>query len=161
MKILVFSDSHNQTANMIEVIESRNDIDMVIHLGDLVRDVEEIESIYSNLKFEYVAGNNDWFSSAEKEKVLYIEGKRIFITHGNQYGVKNGYSDLIRKGASLQADAIFFGHTHIAYESIQDNILVVNPGSISQPALRQEPSYCFLEIGSKEIKSKLLNFTRL
>ena len=41
MKILVFSDSHRYTGGMIQAIEEQQP-DLVVHLGDLQRDAEEL-----------------------------------------------------------------------------------------------------------------------
>ena len=153
MKILVFSDSHGSTKTMIDIISKTENVDMIIHLGDLVKDAEEIEYTFENIGVEYIAGNNDWSSDAQKEKVLMIENKRLFITHGNIYSVKNGYSNIIGRGQELGVDIVMFGHTHVPNEDYFKNMLLFNPGSITLPARRFSPSYGVIEITNREIKS--------
>lgn len=157
MKVLVFSDSHGYTSKMINIIRDSKNVDLLIHLGDTVKDAEEIAEIFSSIRVEYVSGNNDWYSREPNEKLLILEGKKLLITHGNAYAVKNGYKRIIQRGVDLQVDAILFGHTHIAYEGLHDNILLVNPGSISLPVGGQLPTYCILDITNKGINSKLIS----
>ena len=64
MRIAVFSDSHGVKEPMLAAIEEQKP-DMVLHLGDYVRDAEE------NLLFN-------------------ADGVRIFMTHGHRYNVKLG-----------------------------------------------------------------------
>jgi hypothetical protein len=156
MKVLVFSDSHGYTSKMVQIIENANKVDLIIHLGDIIKDAEKIEDIFDSIKIEYVRGNNDWHSNELNEKIVEVEGKRLLITHGNFYDVKNGYERIFRKGVELKVNAILFGHTHIAYESVRDNILLINPGSISIPAAGQLPSYCILDVTNEGINSKLV-----
>lgn len=156
MKVLVFSDSHGCTSKMVQIIENTNKVDLIIHLGDIVKDAEKIGCIFDSIRIEYVRGNNDLYSQELNEKILEIEGKRLLITHGNLYDVKNGYERIFRKGAELQVNAILFGHTHTAYESLRDNILLINPGSISIPTAGQLPSYCILKVTKDGINSELI-----
>ncbi len=159
MKLLVFSDSHGDIMRMKEIIDQSEDIDMIIHLGDMVRDAEDIRSIYPDLKVECVAGNNDWFSDAPRERILVIDGIRLMLTHGNSYGVKNSCGKIAQRGSELGVDAVLFGHTHLPYENYHGSILLVNPGSIRLPAAGAEPSYCVLEVSGKEIKPGIKRYT--
>ena len=155
MKILVFSDSHGCTGKMLEVINQCEDLEMIIHLGDLVKDAKELKNINSRIPIEYIAGNNDWRSMAPREKVITIGNKKGLITHGDLYGVKNGYSRLGDRGWELGVDFVLFGHTHVPYENYYNNILLINPGSITLPAAGLRPTYCVLQISAKEIDAKI------
>lgn len=146
MKILLFSDSHGFIKNMIKVIEDNSDANMIIHLGDYVRDVIRTQELYPLIDFSYVRGNNDFISNVPRERIINIQGKKIFITHGHDYGVKNGYERIIQRAQLLNVDLVFFGHTHRAKELIDGNRVFVNPGSISVPIGLARPSYCIIEI---------------
>lgn len=146
MKILLFSDSHGYTHNMVKAIDENKDADLVIHLGDYVKDALKLASIYNKMNFEFVAGNNDYYTKAPNEKLLNINDKKIFITHGHSYNVKFGYDKLISKGKAINADMVFFGHTHVNEEIIKEDILLLNPGSISVPVPPNPPTYCIVEI---------------
>ena len=143
MKALVFSDTHGKINYVIKIIESHKKVDLIIHLGDLVRDAEHIGSIFNGIKVECVAGNNDFYENHPFEKIIEFDNKKLLLTHGHEYRVKYGYDDLIRKGKESKTDGVLFGHTHKAHEDIIDNILYFNPGSISFPL--KSPSYGIIE----------------
>ena len=82
MRILVFSDTHNNSGRMIKVIDNTIGEDAVIHCGDGMRDVKEAEEIYPDIKFYYVSGNCD-MDRKKYEEIIEIGGKKIFVTHGH------------------------------------------------------------------------------
>jgi uncharacterized protein len=153
MKLLLISDSHGFTHNIIKAITLNPDVDMIIHLGDFLHDILSVAKSYKALKFEYVPGNNDW-SSYPKEKVIDVEGSRILITHGHLYGVKQGYNGLISLAESNQANAVFFGHTHLPDEIYSDHLLLLNPGSIGLPTGNNRPTYCIVEISGGKLRTR-------
>ena len=60
MKILVITDTHRQVNNAKKVLFDNPDITNVIHLGDLVRDAEQLQEEFPDKAFHIVKGNNDW-----------------------------------------------------------------------------------------------------
>lgn len=136
MKLLVFSDSHSDTRKMKEAIDMHaRTCDGVVFLGDGLRDAEYLKDNYMDIPFFCVKGNCDFFAKdAENERVLYFDGFKILITHGHAYGVKGGIGNLLYRARELEADAVFFGHTHVpCEESIEiagKRIQLFNPGSI-------------------------------
>lgn len=131
MKIILFSDSHGGTDYMCDVILEQEP-NAVIHCGDHIRDARRISENFPRVKFYMVAGNCDYVSShEEEEQVFELCGRRFFITHGNLYGVKMGYTKLMYAAAEKGADFVICGHTHIPkYDSFGD-IVLINPGSVS------------------------------
>ncbi|MGE5474011.1 MAG: YfcE family phosphodiesterase [Ignavibacteriales bacterium] len=158
MKAIIFSDSHGQTDAMIDIVAKNNDVHKIIHLGDLVKDAERLEYEYPNIEIIRVAGNNDWYSNEPTERLIELSNKKTLITHGNFYGVKNGLSKVLGRSKELGAEVVLFGHTHIPHESYEQNVLLINPGSISLPAGASKPSYCILEIKSETLTT---NFFRI
>lgn len=156
MKILLVSDSHGNVNNIIKAVKKNKDIDIIIHLGDVLGDILKVKEVFENIRYEFVPGNNDWTRQYPSEKVLELNGKRIFITHGHHYNVKNDYQRIIMKGKAIGADAVFFGHTHIAEEMFSDGMLLLNPGSISLPSEFKKPTYCIVEIEDGKIISRFL-----
>ena len=67
MKILVFSDSHGVKEPMLAAIEEQKP-DMVLHLGDYVRDAEAIAAYFPSLDLRYVRGNCDAYSRSDAEE---------------------------------------------------------------------------------------------
>ena len=148
MKILLFSDSHGNTSNMLKAIKKNKGVSMVIHLGDCVRDILKVREIHGELDYRFVSGNNDWSREYPTEQLLKVEGKRLFITHGHHYNVKQDYQRIAARGRAASADAVFFGHTHKAEEFFSDGMLVLNPGSIGTPPgfYGSNPIYCLVEL---------------
>ena len=85
MKVLVFSDSHGCVRNMIKAIDEHKEIKKVIHLGDVLKDVYELQRNFQDLDIEFVKGNNDWRSDVRESKVIDVYGRKIFITHGHNF----------------------------------------------------------------------------
>ena len=91
-------------------------------LGDL-GDYIYLDNVYA------VSGNCDFFSSVENEKIVTLNNKKIFFTHGNKYGVKISLDNIISEGKNINADFIFFGHTHKKVALQYGNMYIINPGS--------------------------------
>ncbi len=132
MRILIVSDSHGTTSGIDRAVTAFMP-DMIIHLGDIERDVEYIEAVYPDVQLEAVVGNNDWWCERESEKVIEADGIRIFITHGHRYGVYDKGERIAERAAELGCELAFFGHSHIASDEVFDGVRVINPGSVSRP----------------------------
>ena len=87
IRIIVFSDTHKYIEPCIQAVNNIKDIDMIIHAGDHWSDARELEGIFKNIPVKYVKGNCD-FSLAPLEELVEIGGKKIFVTHGHMYNVK-------------------------------------------------------------------------
>lgn len=152
MKILLFSDSHGRIEGVEKVIRNNEDADLIIHLGDYVRDAVKLQEIFPQKSFECVAGNNDFRTSLPMEKVLKIGNKKILITHGHMFGVKFDLIKLLKYAKEIEVDTIFFGHTHETQETTMDDILFVNPGSIGMPYNSSRQTYCQINCVNDELK---------
>lgn len=156
MNILVFSDSHGNAYNMKKIISSDNNVNLVIHLGDFVKDALRIKEEFSRINVEFVSGNNDWFSCYPSEKLLFIGKRKVLITHGHSYNVKKDYLRLVLRGEETQADLVLFGHTHTADEFYEGGRLYLNPGSIGLPGGGGPPSYAKIEISESDLRANIV-----
>lgn len=156
MRILIVSDTHRRNENLKRVIERSGRLDMFIHLGDSEGCEELIASwLNEGCQAEFVLGNNDFFSSLDREKDVMIGPYRALLTHGHYYSVSLGPERLIREARAAGYDMAMFGHTHRPYYEVnkrlgEKKLIVLNPGSLSYP--RQDghkPSYILMEIDSK------------
>ena len=59
MRAIVLSDSHNDTSSCERAINASGKLDLIIHLGDIARDVDYLEAYYYPIKVVSVLGNND------------------------------------------------------------------------------------------------------
>ena len=132
MRILVFSDSHRDTDDCIKVIKNIVGVDMILHAGDHADDAEKIKAAIPDIPINYVAGNCD-FGAYPKELVFHADGKKIFLTHGHLYNVKNdyGFSRLLERAKELGCDCAVFGHTHEPLCDVKGSVTLLNPGSIN------------------------------
>lgn len=128
LKILVFSDSHRFRGGMLDVIEAQSP-DLVIHLGDLQSDAEEIGYAYPKLPMVSVPGNCDGWTMEPAIRLLQLEGHKVLLSHGHLWQVKHSYARAILEAKKADADLLLFGHTHMAYCEQVDGIWVMNPGA--------------------------------
>ena len=152
MKVLIVSDTHRNEDNLISALTQEKNLDLLIHCGDVEGAEYEIEH-YAGCNTVFVAGNNDFFSRLPRELELTVEDYKVWVTHGHNYYV-NTNPEFIRKEARLRsADIVIYGHTHRPVIEKKDDLIVINPGSLTYP--RQEgrrPSYVVLEVEKKDIK---------
>ena len=141
MKILVFSDSHGNTERMILAIRDHLPAcDMVIHLGDLVRDIDYVSGLFPEIPFVSVSGNCDSF--ARSRRIIELMGLRIMCIHGHTYGVKNDVETAAACAAEENADILLYGHTHATDDRLltvtlpfgkgEKKVRVFNPGSVGK-----------------------------
>lgn len=95
------------------------------------QDIKMLQSLINEIPMRYIRGNTDFYNDVSSEKLITIEDKRIFMTHGHKYSVKRDEKKVIKKGFSKKADIILFGHTHIPFISFLNGVWIINPGSIS------------------------------
>lgn len=138
MRILVVSDSHGRNDYVVQAVEQAERtgyIDVLIHLGDVEDDVEELESLIDGDTY-IVAGNNDGGLALPDHMTIELCGKRIFLTHGHRYMVNYDLNRLGMFGTMNRMDIVMFGHTHYPYLDRGEDIMLLNPGSLAYP--RQE-----------------------
>lgn len=154
MRILVLGDTHGRI-NLVTKVLKQLRFDYMLFTGDFIVDAGNI-SRRLGLKYKGVRGNCDP-KTGNEEQVIELGGKRFYLIHGHQYAVKKGYNLLLRRGREAGADAIIFGHTHVAHcEQIEDTWLV-NPGSPSFPRLSSS-SYAVIEINKDQIYPNIIEF---
>ena len=133
MRILVVSDSHGRNdyvERAVEQAERTGYIDVLIHLGDVEDDVEELRSLIDGDTY-IVAG-----LALPDHLTVNLCGKQIFLTHGHRYMVNYDLNRLGLFGTMNHMDIVMFGHTHYPYLDRGDDITLLNPGSLTYP--RQE-----------------------
>ncbi len=145
MKVLVVSDTHRRNDNYFEVIKLHRP-DMVIHCGD-VEGSEYALSEAAECPVQMVTGNNDFFSELPREMELNVGPYKVWVTHGHSYYVSMGNENIKREAIARGVDIVMYGHTHKPVIDRDDDVIAVNPGSLSYP--RQDghrPSYIIMEI---------------
>ncbi len=155
MKILIVSDTHGVHRNYDKVIEHEGKIDMLLHMGDIEGGELYIENT-AGCPVYMVAGNCDFYSVLPDEEEVQIEEYKILMTHGNRYYVSMGTERLKQEAIKRGAQIVMYGHTHQPDVDLDDDVIVINPGSLSFP--RQEgrrASYVIMHIEQENIDFEL------
>ena len=142
MKILVVSDSHGNVDNMVEAVDQTKP-DMILHLGDVMRDAEKLHEFFPQIPMEQVPGNCDYAAFDAPERILCLENKRILMCHGHTLHVKESLISAMYAAMEQQADVLLFGHTHRIFCETRNGVAMLNPGSIGDPVY---PTYGILEL---------------
>lgn len=132
MRLLVFSDSHGNTARMTDAILMHKEADMIIHLGDGERDIDKIKDIIGTTPLVQVCGNCDFLSALPENEYIFAKGNKILCTHGHMEGVKHGAQMLYAKAKAAGARIALYGHTHIPVTHYDEGFYAMNPGSIRE-----------------------------
>ena len=152
MKILVMSDSHGKNDDVKQLIDQVGSVDMTIHLGDIERGDDYIRTIANcpDDQVYMVMGNNDYNLELPWQQEIQIAGKRVFITHGHRFYVNGGVDRIRQFGLDNHYDLVLFGHTHVPFLSIEENITIMNPGSISYPRQgERKQTFAIIDIDAK------------
>ncbi len=135
IKCLIISDSHGRVDRVREALSRQRGVDAVLFLGDGIGDIAAVASAFPYIYFLCVRGNCDYIDTFLNRQVMKTDSitlgdKRIFLTHGDMYGVKYGPEGLYRLAESVNADIVLYGHTHIPSEEYRDGVYYFNPGSL-------------------------------
>ena len=103
--------------------------ELIVHLGDCVRDAQELAGCFFTIPMISVRGNCDYAPDTEETLVVREDGVTLFITHGHRYGVKLGLDALLNSVGFSGARLGLFGHTHAALCRDFGGVTLLNPGS--------------------------------
>ncbi|WP_298845445.1 metallophosphoesterase [Clostridium sp.] len=156
MHIGVVSDTHMVISSIERLVKEITGVDVLIHLGDNVADVATIKKYYKG-EIINVKGNCDFSESVPIDRLVEVGGKKIFLTHGHIYGVKENLSVLRYKALETGADIVLYGHTHVAKIDFEEGIWYINPGSASLPR-DGERSYAIININQGNVEPKVIRF---
>ena len=126
--------------------------DLVLHLGDMLRDAEELSYAYPQQSIVMVPGNCDGWTTQPLQKLLDIQGKKLLLSHGHIWQVKSGCETALAAARQQGADLVLFGHTHRAY-CVQepDGLWVLNPGAARD-------SYGVVTIDGSGMRCEIVSF---
>ncbi|WP_373598851.1 phosphodiesterase [Paraclostridium bifermentans] len=149
MKIGVMSDTHGSLVYLEKALETLSDCDILLHAGDV---------LYHGPRNDLPTGYNPKGVIAkinDLDNILIARGNcdadvdQMVINHPiqgpyvlSQFGelrvlVNHGYVDskeeTIKRAKSMGADILVLGHTHVKELYVDENLIVINPGSTSIP----------------------------
>lgn len=149
MKIGVMSDTHGSLVYFEKALEVLSDCDILLHAGDvlyhgprndlpkgynpkgIISKINELDNIL------IARGNCD----ADVDQMVInhpIQGPYVLSQFGEtRILINHGYVDskeeTIKKAKSMGADILILGHTHVKELYVDENLIVINPGSTSIP----------------------------
>lgn len=162
MKIGIISDTHikKDFTKLKKLLETNfKKVDLIIHAGDYTtKNVIDILRKYNN--FIGVWGNVD---DLKVRKIL--KEREIIELCGYKVGIYHGHGE---RGKTLDraynefngdnVDIIIFGHSHQPIVATKNNVLMLNPGSITSKRREKRYSYIILELTEDEINVTLSFF---
>ena len=171
MKIAIFSDSHDNLANMEKAVNwiNNENIRVLIHCGDVCAPavLKELSKNFSG-QIHLVFGNvdGDHFLST---RLSYTELKNITV-HGQLGEIeldnkKIAFTHLPWAARGLAAtnkyDIVFYGHTHKPWEEMigprltgGKNTKLVNPGTLG--GMFNKPTFAVYDTETDKLELKIL-----
>lgn len=162
--LLVVSDSHGRPEIFRAIVERFGEgCDALVFCGDGIGDLCScLEATKKSKKLAkafppvvaFARGNGDYpdfpFGDGEIKVPLHqflkVAGMNIMITHGHAEGAYYGMGRMAQAAIENQADAVLYGHTHIASRKEEELVHFINPGSCSHPRGGQKPSFAIVQI---------------
>ncbi|MCR4715129.1 MAG: YfcE family phosphodiesterase [Treponemataceae bacterium] len=158
--VLVLSDIHcDDFGLLLEIMKQFGaDSDALVYCGDGIRDFARLfleassdEKIRATIPpvVAFARGNgdyNEYLGGSVRFDVpdaitFKAAGRTIFATHGHLFGVDFGTDHICSVASASKASLVFYGHTHCPYKKMQDNVVVLNPGSVTRPRNGSCPSF--------------------
>lgn len=152
MRIGVLSDTHGSLALLERAVAQMGPVDLILHAGDYYEDSCRLAQ--AGVRVIGVLGNCDCRVDGPAERLVQLGGKRLLLTHGHRYRVKQDFRLLLARARELGADVVVFGHTHRAEAFWLGKVLFLNPGSLYAP-VGDGPSYGMLLVSEEGIRPEL------
>jgi hypothetical protein len=156
MKLIIISDTHLRVDRVVQRIKEIENVDLILHLGDMFKDADKISRRLGKKTIE-VRGNCDMVGDRiPHTRQLIWQNKKILMTHGHEYNVKSSLNRLYYKAIETRSDIVLFGHTHAPMKEMLEGILFFNPGSPTYPREGSFPSFGIISIINGEIQADII-----
>ncbi|MDO5824795.1 MAG: YfcE family phosphodiesterase [Methanosphaera sp.] len=156
MLIGVISDTHIPVRSKKipdKVFEVFEDVDLILHAGD-IETLDVIESLKTIAPVIAVHGNCDYDLGLNNTEIIEVENVKIGLAHGVVYP-KGDTQQLYYLARQLDVSVLITGHTHQASIQQIKDVLLLNPGSPTQPRMT-EPSVMLVEVKDSEVKAEIV-----
>jgi putative phosphoesterase len=156
MRLVVLADTHlprrgrGLPTTLLSALETA---DVIVHLGDFT-EIEVVHELQHYARLVGIAGNND---SAEVRalfpyrRILDVSGKQLVLIHGH----REGRTALQAARTVGEGDAVLFGHSHSAYNQVEDGRLLFNPGSPTERRWSKSLSFGVIEV-AEDIAARIV-----
>lgn len=150
MRLVVFSDTHGDFFQALEVVKQNPNEKTFIFLGDGADELNLLKQQFPHKEFIGVCGNCDYFCDLPNVYMMDVSGVKILCTHGHLYNVKVSSALLMKAAKQKGATVVLHGHTHRSVSRYEDGVYLVCPGSVSRPA-DMKKSYATIDITDKGV----------
>lgn len=138
MDYLIVSDTHGDREILEKLANDyRGKVKAMFYVGD--SELSHTDSVFDD--FLPVIGNMDMDLMFPDDRDYKNTNINIYIAHGHLYQTEMSLGRLVEAAQAKQVDVVLTGHTHQLGVQMIDDILFINPGSISLP----RGQYAFLE----------------
>lgn len=159
-RIAIVSDTHGNWERAVEEIQKESGITHFVFLGDHAKDGKAIAEKLGIPSY-IVRGNCDDESDAVAEQVISIGEWQLMLCHGHQYFVKDFLRYLVEAAKARDVDFALYGHTHIAMNEFFDDVMCINPGSLSPGNfLMKQASWGILNLPAKKIEKNFVKYEK-
>lgn len=142
MRVLLTGDTHVPPRRLPEALcAAARGADRVLHTGDVLE-----EAVLAELGGAVAVQGNCDHLPLPPRAVLDLDGVRVGLVHGHR---GRGMTTLERARSAFldeSVQVIVFGHSHEPRVTWLDGILLVNPGSPTDPRRAKQPSFAWLYI---------------
>lgn len=147
---LVISDVHSDFISLKKICERHKDAEALVCAGDLCPDGYDFTVLLSSFRFINVRGNMDnlWdykdlLLPLPSEETHFALGERtVYLSHGH----------LISSAEPVGGDIVISGHTHVPRLEIQNEVIMLNPGSLVRPRGGSPKSYAIMNEEKIELR---------
>ena len=155
MLIGVVSDTHGFYDTRVPPL--LQGVEHILHAGDIGtgRIIEQLSEI---APVTAVRGNNDREgpeSEFPEVETLELGGCRIYLTHIVKVPREGGGAGLAPY-LEHKADAVVFGHSHMAFHEQRGGLTFFNPGAAGKRRFKVVPSIGLLEVGLGRVEGRIL-----
>lgn len=153
----VLSDTHHDAAAVERAFQlfRQHGASAVLCLGDVCSDTAGKGEEYA-MEVVCTAGNMDASRAFPLMLVYEADGIRILMTHGHTLDVRHGHARLLEEAKTRGCKAALYGHTHIPLLGKKQGILILNPGSASQPRGQSRASCALLDTSGGVLRARFL-----
>jgi uncharacterized protein len=134
MRVAVLADTHWKGTDAVpsEVLELLNDVDVVVHAGDLKCE-HVMESLEGDTRTVLAVRGNNFeldLASLPDTRVENLDGFKVGIAH--DIGSVAQFAAHVKKPEDIfgeHVDCVIFGQTHHPYFDVLHGVPFINPGS--------------------------------
>lgn len=154
MLVAVVGDTHGRI-DRVQIELHHKKLDYLLFTGDFYEDGVKLAG---NLRvpFAGVRGNSDFARKGKKEQILDLNGYRVYVVHGHQYGVKRSLNNLWYRGEEVKAELVLFGHTHVPCCEQIEGRWFFNPGSPTYPRGHNPGTYGLISLDHGQILPQIV-----